>query len=83
MKIYCYLVYHRRQPPIGTIERFIASEGNFEPKLKVFYRNVGYFVINFKSKEDRNVVLHPGLYGVKLVDNKWSNSEVTRRTEDS
>ncbi|XP_070019473.1 uncharacterized protein [Nicotiana sylvestris] len=45
-------------PTIGAMERFVAAQGEYSTKTKVFYHNAGYFVINFSSMEERNQVMY-------------------------
>lgn len=47
-------------PTIGAMERFLATQGNFSAKPKVFYHDAGYFVINFSCLEERNLVMYSG-----------------------
>lgn len=40
------------------MERFIAGQGDFSMKPKVYYHNAGYFVINFSCSEERDMVMY-------------------------
>lgn len=43
-----------------TIERFISAQGKFTIKLIILYHIDGYFVMRFRNKEQRDIVLSSG-----------------------
>ncbi|XP_075075758.1 uncharacterized protein LOC142162812 [Nicotiana tabacum] len=47
-------------PTIAAMERYVAVQGNFETKPKIYYHNAGYFVINFSCEEDKSQLLCVG-----------------------
>nr|XP_009803445.1 PREDICTED: uncharacterized protein LOC104248817 [Nicotiana sylvestris] len=60
---------------IGAMERFIAGQGSFSVKPKVYYHNEGYFVVNFLSLEERNMVMYSGphmLNNKPVVVKQWT-----------
>ncbi|XP_019235098.1 PREDICTED: uncharacterized protein LOC109215480 [Nicotiana attenuata] len=62
-------------PTIGAMERFIAGQGSFSVKPKVYYHNEGYFVVNFASLEERNLVMYSGPHMINnrpIVVKQWT-----------
>lgn len=54
-------------PTIGEMEQYVAVQGSFEDKPKVYYHNSGYFVINFNYEKDMNKLLYEGSH---MLNNK-------------
>ncbi|XP_019257668.1 PREDICTED: uncharacterized protein LOC109235874 [Nicotiana attenuata] len=60
---------------IGAMERFIVGQGSFYVKSKVYYHNDGYFMVNFASLEERNMVMYSGphmLNNRPVVVKQWT-----------
>ncbi|XP_019257662.1 PREDICTED: uncharacterized protein LOC109235869 [Nicotiana attenuata] len=47
-------------PSIWALERFVAGQGNFSTKPKIYYHNAGYFMIKFSCLEERDMVMYSG-----------------------
>lgn len=56
----------------GAIERFIASQGKFISKPKVYYHNVAYFLIHFSRMKDREFVMYHMCKNRPVIIKPWS-----------
>ncbi|XP_019239744.1 PREDICTED: uncharacterized protein LOC109219729 [Nicotiana attenuata] len=62
-------------PSIGAVERFLITQWKFGEKPQVYYHNDDYFVIRFKSIEDRGEVLFSGPNTINnrhVIMKEWS-----------
>ncbi|PHU20157.1 hypothetical protein BC332_11308 [Capsicum chinense] len=60
---------------IGALERFVASQWNFAAKPKIYYHNEGFFVVLFKSMEDRDAMLasrHHAFNNRPIIVKAWA-----------